>query len=83
MFQFIFVVVTALVNQFSQQVEKIFQQHNLKVIADTNLVQTDFLDVFLNLNTGNFSLSESPMTIPYMSIFNPTTLLQSPNTYCL
>ena len=27
-------------------VEKIFQQHNLKVIADTNVVQTNFLDVF-------------------------------------
>ena len=43
-----------------KQVEKIFQQHNLKVIADTNLLQTDFLDVVLNLNTGKFSPFRKP-----------------------
>ena len=43
-----------------KQVEKIFQQHNLKVIADTNLVQTDFLDVVLTLNTGKFSPFRKP-----------------------
>ena len=69
MFQFIFVFMTALVNQFSQQVEKTFQQHNLKVIADTSLVQTDFLDVVLNLNAGKFSPFRKPNNNPlYINI---------------
>ena len=69
MFQFIFVFMTALVNQFSQQVEKIFQPHNLKVIADTSLVQTDFLDVVLNLNTRKFSPFRKPNNNPlYINI---------------
>ena len=69
MFQFIFVFMTALINQFSQQVEKVFQPHNLKVIADTNLEQTDFLDVFLNLNTGKFSPFRKPNNNPlYINI---------------
>ena len=52
-----------------KQVEKIFQQHNLKVIADTNLVQTDFLDVVLNFNTGKFSPFRKPNDNPlYINI---------------
>ena len=52
-----------------KQVEKIFQQHNLKVIADTNLIQTDFLDVVLNLNTGKFSPFRKPNDNPlYINI---------------
>ena len=65
----------------TKQVEKIFQQHNLKVTAKTNPMQTDFPDVIIKLNTENFSPLGNAMTIPSTSMFDPTTLLQSPNTY--
>ena len=37
-----------------KKVTQFFQHHQLKVTADTNLIQTDFLDVTLNLCTGRY-----------------------------
>ena len=37
-----------------KKVTQFFQYHQLKVTVDTNLIQTDFLDVTLNLSTGRY-----------------------------
>ena len=37
-----------------KKVTQFFQHHQLKVTVDTNLIQTDFLDVTLNLCTGRY-----------------------------
>ena len=37
-----------------KKVTQFFQYHQLKVTVDTNLIQTDFFDVTLNLCTGRY-----------------------------
>ena len=37
-----------------KKVTEFFEYHQLKVTVDTNLIQTDFLDVTLNLSTGRY-----------------------------
>ena len=37
-----------------KKVTQFFQHHQLKVTVDTNLIQTDFLDITLNLCTGRY-----------------------------
>ena len=37
-----------------KKVTQFFQYHQLKVTVDTNLIQTDFLDITLNLSTGRY-----------------------------
>ena len=47
-----------------KKVTKFFQYHQLKVTVDTNLTQTDFLDVTLNLSTGRYWLYRKPNDQP-------------------
>ena len=37
-----------------KKVTQFFQYHQLKVTVDTNLIQTDFLDITMNLSTGRY-----------------------------
>ena len=43
---------------------KIFQEHGLKITADTNLVETNFLDVTLNLKSGKYWPFRKPNNSP-------------------
>ena len=47
-----------------KKVIAIFKTHGLKVTADTNLFQTDFLDATFNLNSGKFGSYRKPNDMP-------------------
>ena len=48
------------------------------ITIDTNLIETDFLDVSSNLNTGKYFPFKKPNNTPlYIYIQNPTTHRQS------
>ena len=47
-----------------KKIIKIFQEHGLKIIADTNLVETNFLDVTLNLKSGKYWPFRKPNNSP-------------------
>ena len=38
-------------DQIKKRIIKLFQKHNLKITIEANIIQTDFLDVTLNLKT--------------------------------
>ena len=38
-------------DRIKKRIIKLFQKHNLKITIEANIIQTDFLDVTLNLNT--------------------------------
>ena len=48
-----------------KKVTKFFQYHQLKVTVDTNLIQTDFLDVTLNLSTDRYWPYPKPNDQPF------------------
>ena len=55
----------------------LFKDEGLSITIDTNLIETDFLDVSFNLNTRNtFLLRNRPIHL-YIYIQNPTTHRQS------
>ena len=43
----------------------IFKEESLTITVDTNLIETDFLDVTFNLATGKFFHSERVITYPF------------------
>ena len=43
-----------------KKIIKIFQEHGLKITADANLVETNFLDVTLNLKSGKYCPFRKP-----------------------
>ena len=47
-----------------KKITKIFQEHGLKITADTNLVETNFLDVTLNLKSGKYWPFRKPNNSP-------------------
>ena len=47
-----------------KKIIKIFQEHGLKITADTNLVETNFLDVTLNLKSGKYWPFRKPNNSP-------------------
>ena len=55
---------------------KLFQSHGLKTISNTNLVQTDFLDVTLNLKSRNYwpyrKPKDQPLYLHHQSNHPPT-----------
>ena len=56
-------------DQIRKKITKVFQSLGLNITTDTNLFQTDFLDVTLNLNTGKFSPYRKPNDSPkYINI---------------
>ena len=40
-------------DRIKKRIIKLFRKHNLKITIETNIIQTDFLDVTLNLKTEN------------------------------
>ena len=42
------------IDRLKKDITKIFQTHGLSIITETNLIQTDFLDVTFNLETEKF-----------------------------
>ena len=53
-----------IVDKIKQKIIKIFQQHNLKITTEANLIQTDFLDVTFNLDTGKYWPYRKPENQP-------------------
>ena len=52
------------VDKIKKKIIKIFQQHNLKITTEANLIQTDFLDVTFNLDTGKYWPYKKPENQP-------------------
>ena len=69
--------------RIKKNIISIFQRHGLKIIAETNLVQTDFLDVTMNLETGRFwpfrKPNDQPLYIHRLSNHPPTIKKQLPS----
>ena len=59
-----------------KKIIKLFQSHGLKTISNTNLVQTDFLDVTLNLKLRKYlpyrKFKDQPLYIHHPSNHPPT-----------
>ena len=53
-----------IVDKIKKKIIKIFQQHNLKITTEANLIQTDFLDVTFNLDTGKYWPYRKPENQP-------------------
>ena len=62
---------------------KVFQKYGLNISADTNLVQTDFLDVTFNLKSGKYwpyrKPNDQPLYIHQQSNHPPTMKKQLPS----
>ena len=72
-----------IVDKIKQKIIKIFQQHNLKITTEANLIQTDFLDVTFNLDTGKYwpyrKPENQPLYINTKSNHPPLIKQQLPN----
>ena len=53
-----------ILDKIKKKIIKIFQQHNLKITTEANLIQTDFLDVTFNLDTGKYWPYRKPENQP-------------------
>ena len=42
------------VERIRKNISKTFQQHGLQVTTEANMIETDFLDITLNLSSGKF-----------------------------
>ena len=66
-----------------EKIIKVFQQYGLNISADTNLVQTDFLDVTFNLKSGKYwpyrKPNHQPLYIHQQSNHPPTIKKQIPS----
>ena len=62
---------------------KLFHQHGLKITTETNLVQTNFLDVTLNLKSGKYwpyrKPNDQPLYVHHHSNHPPTIKKQLPS----
>ena len=69
--------------RLKKQIIQIFHQHDLKVVTDTNLVRTDFLDVTLDLSSGRYwpyrKPNDHPLYIDIRSNHPPTIKRQLPS----
>ena len=59
-------------DRIRKQLIKLFQDNGLKITVELNLVQTDFLDITLNLNTGKFWPYRKPNDHPLYISSNST-----------
>jgi len=55
-------------DKIRKNVEQLFKNHNLKITTDTNLSETDFLDVTFNFNTEKFWPYRKPNNPPSTSM---------------
>ena len=69
--------------RIKKKIIKLFQQYGLNISADTNLVQTDFLDVTFNLKSGKYwpyrKPNDQPLYIHQQSNHPPTIKKQLPS----
>ena len=69
--------------RIKKKIIKVFQQYGLNISADTNLVQTDFLDVTFNLKSGKYwpyrKPNDQPLYIHQQSNHPPTIKKQLPS----
>ena len=52
------------VERIRKNISKTFQQHGLQVTTEANMIETDFLDITLNLNSGKFWPYRKPNNQP-------------------
>ena len=63
--------------KFRKDIISLFNDEGLSITIDTNLIETDFLEVSFHLQeTGNTVLSRNRITHLYRYIQNPTTHCQ-------
>ena len=69
--------------RIKKKIIKLFQQYGLNISADTNLVQTDFLDVTFNLKSWKYwpyrKSNDQPLYIHQQSNHPPTIKKQLPS----
>ena len=52
------------VDRLRKDIISLFKDEGLSITIDTNLIETDFLDVSFNLNTGKYFLFRKPYNAP-------------------
>ena len=52
-----------IIERIKKNISKIFQNNGLKITTESNLLQTDFLDITLNLITGKYWPYRKPLYI--------------------
>ena len=52
------------VDRLRKDIISLFKDEGLSITIDTNLIETDFLDVSFNLNTGKYFLFKKPNNVP-------------------
>ena len=68
--------------RIKKRIIKLFQHHGLKITAETNLVQTNFLDVTLDLKSGRYWPFRKPNDQPlYVHVY--LTIRQLLRSNCL
>ena len=71
-------------NQIRKQIESIFKSEGLRITTEINMIETDFLDVILNLETYKHrpfrKPGDNPTYIHVLSNHPPTILKQGPKT---
>ena len=63
------------VERIRKNIFKTFQQHGLQVTTEANMIETDFLDITLNLSSGKFWRIENLTTSRFTFTPRLTTLL--------
>ena len=65
------------VKQIRKNILKTFQQHGLQVTTEANMIETDFLDITLNLSSSKFWLYRKPNNQPlyiYATLNHPSII---------
>ena len=65
------------VDRLRKDMISLFKDEGLSIAIDTNLIETDFLGVSFNLNTGKYFPFKKPNNTPLYIPQNPTTHRQS------
>ena len=66
------------IDRLREDIISLFKDEGLSITIDMDLIKTNFLDVFFNLNTGRYFPFKKPNNTPlYTHTQNPTTHCQS------
>ena len=66
------------IDRLREDIISLFKDEGLSITIDMDLIKTNFLDVFFNLNTGRYFPFKKPNSTPlYTHTQNPTTHCQS------
>ena len=76
------------IGMHKKKIIKVFQQYGLNISANTNLVQTNFLDIMFNLKSGKYwpycKPNDQPLYIHQQCNYPPTIKKQLPSmSVCL